>query len=335
MALDTRGKMVEPTTTTPLSSSNEKSPSGVVVVDENVEEDIGGLTRKQTSFVRGFGGMLAGLTSTIILQPFDVVKVRMQVSGAYSQSTHNYKSSFHALQSLIKNEGLTALYKGSAPNILGNALAWGTYMLGYDFIKTLLAKEGESLHPAQHLFAGVAAGNVALFAVNPVWVVKTRMILQTKHDAVQYTSMRHALSTIWKSEGIRGFYKGVLPGILGTTHGGIQFMVYEALKKKFQVDPSQTQLKTVEYLVAATVSKWCAGFATYPYQVVRSQEQMVGNTVSARGILLNIFRENGVTGFYKGVWPYMVRTVPATCIIFVAYENISQYLERELGRKRT
>eukprot|EP00056_Hartaetosiga_gracilis_P001689 m.46924 g.46924 ORF g.46924 m.46924 type:complete len:337 (+) comp10736_c0_seq4:126-1136(+) len=288
------------------------------------------LPRQHLSLVRGFGGMLAGLTSTIILQPFDVVKVRMQVSGTKTQSSHNYRNSLHAFRSLVKNEGITALYKGSAPNILGNALAWGTYMLGYDFIKTLMTEEGDNLHPAQHLASGIIAGNIALFAVNPVWVVKTRMILQTKSDATQYKSMRHAFQTIWRTEGLNGFYRGIFPGMLGTAHGGLQFMVYEALKKKFKKTPTQQKLETIDYLIAATLSKWFAGIITYPYQVVRSREQMRGNTLSALSIFKNTWREFGLRGFFKGVGPYLLRTVPATCIVFVAYENITLFLESKM-----
>lgn len=45
-------------------------------------------------------------------------------------------------------------------------------------------------------------------------------------------SPAEALAAIWRSEGLRGMYRGYLPGLAGTIHGGIQFMVYEELKQR-------------------------------------------------------------------------------------------------------
>ena len=63
---------------------------------------------------------------------------------------------------------------------------------------------------------------------------------------------------------------GIVPGIVGTTHGGFQFVAYEDLKKRFNRRANrhaEAQLATWEYIVCATTSKIFAGTVTYPYQV--------------------------------------------------------------------
>ena len=40
-----------------------------------------------------------------------------------------------------------------------------------------------------------------------------------------------ALGLIWRQEGLPGFYRGILPGLLGVSHGALQFMAYEEMKK--------------------------------------------------------------------------------------------------------
>lgn len=62
------------------------------------------------------------------------------------------------------------------------------------------------------------------------WVVKTRMCLQVNTaggTAGNYNSVGHALRTILQTEGVAGLYAGLLPGLFGTLHGAVQFMVYE------------------------------------------------------------------------------------------------------------
>ncbi|CDQ92715.1 unnamed protein product [Oncorhynchus mykiss] len=57
-----------------------------------------------------FGG-LAGMGATVFVQPLDLVKNRMQLSGQGGKA-REYKTSFHALASILKNEGLGGIYTG-------------------------------------------------------------------------------------------------------------------------------------------------------------------------------------------------------------------------------
>lgn len=79
----------------------------------------------------------------------------------------------------------------------------------------------------------------------------------------------------------------------------------------------------------STVSKCIATVITYPYQVVRSRLQDIrGDSTgqayrSVRDVLARIFRYEGWLGLYKGLGPNLIRTLPGTCVTFVAYEQIS------------
>ena len=50
---------------------------------------------------------------------------------------------------------------------------------------------------------------------------------------MRYTGLTDGLVNLFRYEGVRGLYKGYLPGLFGTSHGAIQFMVYEELKKAY------------------------------------------------------------------------------------------------------
>jgi len=45
-----------------------------------------------------------------------------------------------------------------------------------------------------------------------------------------YSGMTDALRKVWRLEGIRGLYRGFVPGMFGVSHGAIQFMTYEEMK---------------------------------------------------------------------------------------------------------
>lgn len=73
---------------------------------------------------------------------------------------------------------------------------------------------------------------------NPIWLIKTRMQLQMrnaseKHNIKPYTGMVDAVRTIIREEGFLALYRGSGPAFLLTSHGGVQFVVYEYLKKHF------------------------------------------------------------------------------------------------------
>lgn len=78
---------------------------------------------------------------------------------------------------------------------------------------------------------------------NPIWIAKTRLCLQyeTLSNGASATAtltssrltMWRCLREIWQAEGIRGFYRGMVPGMLGVTSGALQFLLYEQLRNQY------------------------------------------------------------------------------------------------------
>ncbi|MXQ94460.1 hypothetical protein E5288_WYG022397 [Bos mutus] len=152
---------------------------------------------------------------------------------------------------------------------------------GYNAIKSYKTEgRAERLEATEYLISAAEAGAMTLCITNPLWVTKTRLMLQ--YDSVvnasqrQYKGMFDTLVKIYKYEGVRGLYKGFIPGLFGTSHGALQFMAYELLKLKYNQHINrlpEAQLSTVEYISVAALSKIFAVAATYPYQVIRARLQ--------------------------------------------------------------
>jgi len=180
--------------------------------------------------------------------------------------------------------------------------------------------------------AAAEAGVATLILTNPIWVVKTRLCLQygtipeaKLSENKHYRGMIDALVKTYRYEGIRGLYKGFVPGVFGVSHGALQFMAYEEMKNSYNSYrklPIDSKLSTWEYLSFAALSKLFAATATYPYQVVRARLQdQYRDYAGVLDVIRQTWRYEGLRGFYKGLSPYMIHVTPNICLVFLIYEK--------------
>ncbi|KAJ1677483.1 hypothetical protein EV182_006080, partial [Spiromyces aspiralis] len=76
----------------------------------------------------------------------------------------------------------------------------------------------------------MVAGAATSTATNPIWILKTRFMTQTTFTQHQYSGLADAVCQIWRTEGIKGFYKGLGISLVGVSHVVVQFPLYERLK---------------------------------------------------------------------------------------------------------
>ncbi|XP_015930966.1 solute carrier family 25 member 32 isoform X2 [Parasteatoda tepidariorum] len=287
-------------------------------------------------------GISGGVTSTLVLHPLDLLKIRFAVNDGQLLTRPNYQGLGNAVSTIIREEGIRGLYRGVTPNCWGAGASWGFYFLFYNAIKAYMTdtddKSKITLGPGSHMLAAAEAGVITLFITNPIWVVKTRMCLQYQPCSTasslppskHYNGMLDALSKVYRHEGIPGMYKGLVPGMFGVSHGALQFMAYEELKKKYISYyhlPLDDKLGTAQYLSFAALSKLFAASVTYPYQVIRARLQDQYKEYSGvLEVIKRTWRFEGLKGYYKGIVPNMLKVTPATAITFVVYENTSKYL---------
>ncbi|XP_070172570.1 solute carrier family 25 member 32 [Polyergus mexicanus] len=290
---------------------------------------------KYECFVAGISG---GVVSTLMLHPLDLIKIRFAVNDGQTNAGPRYNGLRSAMVQIVKTEGVRGLYRGVTPNVLGSGSSWGFYFFFYNTIKTSIqgGNSKKPLGPSMHMFAAADAGVLTLLMTNPIWVVKTRLCLQYAEDvnvaeSKKYRGMIDALKKIYRTEGIRGLYKGLVPGLFGVSHGAIQFMVYEEMKNKYYNYlnvPIDTKLSTTEYIVFAAMSKLLAAASTYPYQVVRARLQDHHHDYRGTWHCIQCtWRYESWRGFYKGLSVNLTRVTPATVITFVIYENMFHYLQ--------
>ncbi|XP_077248000.1 folate transporter 1 isoform X2 [Tasmannia lanceolata] len=212
----------------------------------------------------------------------------------------------------------------------------------------LRGSEEQMLSPGLHLLSAAEAGSLVCLFTNPIWLVKTRLQLQTPlHQSRPYSGFSDALRTILKEEGWPALYKGIGPSLFLVSHGAIQFTVYEELRRlaihikckegKKNI-ANEDKLNSVDYAMLGASSKVAAILLTYPYQVIRARLQQRPNSdgipkyMDSWHVVKETIRFEGIRGFYRGITSNLLKNVPAASITFVVYENVLHLFR--LSRRR-
>ncbi|CAD6573356.1 MAG: hypothetical protein CYPHOPRED_005128 [Cyphobasidiales sp. Tagirdzhanova-0007] len=301
-------------------------------------------TRNKWNILRGseslISGAGAGLVSSIVTCPLDVVKTRLQARGGmlHVGSVGSVDGLVGILNGIYRSDGLKGLYTGLAPTIYGYLPTWAIYFTVYDRVKaSLTAKRGISnaqQSPLIHVTAAMTGGAVGTVITNPLW---------TQSLDPQRTRYRHtidAVRQIYQNEGLRAFYKGLVPSLFGITHVAVQFPLYEKLKSLNQ--QGNEQLPSHKILFCSSFSKAIASITTYPHEVVRTRLQIqrssrppgpteTSTRLPHRGIadvIRQIGREEGFRGFYRGLGVNLIRTVPSAALTILTYELLMRNLHK-------
>lgn len=293
--------------------------------------------------IETIAGLTAGLASTIIVHPLDIIKTRMQLDTSAHPLLNSSRSVF---QDILRNEGptrISALYRGLTPNLVGNSAGWGLYFLWYkqgqDLVRYMRGYNKEQpMTNVDYLTASAGAGALSAILTNPIWVIKTRMISTSSATQGAYPGMVAGITSIWKIEGLRGYFHGLVPALFGVSHGALYFLAYENIKRWQRARNEDHQLSNTDTIIGSALSKVFAGTSTYPSQVVRSRLQTYdpSATVVTKGpgikkLIKDIWKHEGFLGFYKGLVPNLARVVPSTCVTFLVYENMKWALPRFLN----
>ncbi|EHK98958.1 putative mitochondrial 2-oxoglutarate/malate carrier protein [Glarea lozoyensis 74030] len=177
-----------------------------------------------TPFMRAalpfINGGAAGMVATTVIQPIDMIKVRLQLAGE-GVKTGPKPSPLSVTREIIAAGKVMDLYTGLSAGLLRQAV-YTTARLGFfdTFMKklTVRAKEkGTQIGFAERAAAGLSAGGLAAMIGNPADLALIRMQsdgLKPLAERKNYTSVIHALQSIAKSEGVGALWAGAAPTVV-------------------------------------------------------------------------------------------------------------------------
>ncbi|XP_028163750.1 mitochondrial thiamine pyrophosphate carrier-like [Ostrinia furnacalis] len=301
-------------------------------------------------------GGASGAITRAIAQPLDVLKIRfqLQLEPIKHGSNSKYNSVVQAVSSIVKEEGLYALWSGHVPaQFLSISFGVVQFAIFEKLSQVCQRSDPQFFMNNRHWInftnGGVAA-TIATVASFPFDTVRTRLIAEQKTKRA-YKGFVDAFSTMVKTEGVGALYKGLVP-TLGqiAPHAGIQFAVYKLLTDNIlnQIEFFQRQVNVssaVESsLIANLISGSIAGFVAktliYPFDLVKKRMQIqgfqehrkgFGRQMYCRGFLdcikLTILEE-GFLALYKGYLPSTYKAVLVSALHFAVYDEVKHFLMR-------
>lgn len=118
---------------------------------------------------------------------------------------------------------------------------------------------------------------------------------------------------------------------------GIYFWVYEGMKRLLDVNADNAAWKL---LVAGGMAGTVSWTSIYPIDVVKSRLQMQYQKSNENmGILLDrpytsikdcvvrSYKAEGISVFFRGLWPTIIRGFPVNAITFYCYEIVMDFLK--------
>ncbi|CAH1783935.1 unnamed protein product [Owenia fusiformis] len=190
------------------------------------------------SFLAGGG---AGLAVDISLFPLDTIKTRLQ-----------------SAQGFYNAGGFRGIYSGLPSAAIGSVPTAAAFFLTYESMKHLLSpmlsghaavslshslaascgevkywsvRQGSPVEAWQSSICGAIAGGLAAGITTPLDVAKTRIMLAHKTSAIAQGHILFAMQTIYKENGIRGLFAGIIPRMMWISIGGAIFLgVYDKIK---------------------------------------------------------------------------------------------------------
>ncbi|PHH64745.1 hypothetical protein CDD81_4007 [Ophiocordyceps australis] len=189
-------------------------------------------------------GLAAGVTEAVaVVTPMEVVKIRLQAqhhSMADPLDIPKYRNAAHALYTVVREEGVGALYRGVSLTALrqgsNQAVNFTAYSYFKEYLQRIQPQYKDALPSWQTTIIGLVSGAMGPLSNAPIDTIKTRLQKTPAQPGVSaWKRIAQISSDMFKQEGFHAFYKGITPRIMRVAPGqAVTFTVYEYLKDKLE-----------------------------------------------------------------------------------------------------
>ncbi|WFD39120.1 uncharacterized protein MJAP1_002091 [Malassezia japonica] len=167
-------------------------------------------TKEKTQSLSLLTGCFAGATESLIVVPFELVKIRLQDKS----QAHLYHGPADVVRAIVKQSGWSGLYNGIGSTMIRHVLWNGGYFASIFKIQQMLPKaENRSEAMRNSLISGTTGGFIGTVLNTPADVIKTRIQNADRVPGVapKYRGTFSGMLLILREEGPAALYKGFAP----------------------------------------------------------------------------------------------------------------------------
>ncbi|KAL5253886.1 hypothetical protein ACHWQZ_G013598 [Mnemiopsis leidyi] len=266
----------------------------------------------ESAAVSFVGGACSGLVCTVLFQPLDFIKTQLQANRSSSKVQHLFSSRAQLYRGLVERAWWIGLRPSLAKTIPGVAC----YFVTLSQIKKMC---GTNLGPVSVVVMGALSRTITVVVVQPLTLIKTRY----ESGRFGYKSIHGAVQAIVAEEKLHGLYRGLGATIVrDAPFSGIYLAFYSHLKLHTFAGSDSVASTTLSGLVAGSL----ASLITHPADVIKTRIQIDNTTQrgSLRHIVPKIYQEGGVSGFYSGFAPRLVRRTLVSATAWLVYEEVKK-----------
>ena len=298
-------------------------------------------------------GLCSGLTSSILLQPADLLKTRVQQS-------HHTAALIPTIKSILSSSNpIRGLWRGTLPSALRTGFGSALYFTSLNALRQGLAQNGApsllanasgvgaksttttsalpKLSNSANLATGAAARVAAGFVMMPVTVLKVRY----ESDYYAYRSLYGAGRDIVRTEGVRGLFSGFgATAARDAPYAGLYVVLYEQLKRylaslssPLSGDGLITSSSSINF-VSGGLAAGLATATTNPFDAVKTRVQLMpgkyGNMLRALNLMI---REDGVRSLFGGLGLRIGRKALSSALAWTVYEELVLRAENQWTAK--
>jgi solute carrier family 25 (mitochondrial uncoupling protein), member 8/9 len=273
----------------------------------------------------------------VLTIPIDTTKVRLQIlkKSANANSNAVPTSMLGMMQTIVKEEGFRALYKGLVPAI-HRQLLFASLRVGlYAQISAFFVRPGEQ-HSSllTKILSGLVSGAVGITIASPTDLVKVRFQsdrILGPNQTPRYKGVFHAYSTIIKTEGFLGLWTGLGPNIIRNSIINSSELVAYDVAKEYLLLSLGLQDNFFTHFLSGAFAGLIATIIGNPVDVVKTRV-MAGSSASAQpnanivykgalDCIVKTFQNEGILAFYQGVIPMFYRLTGWNILMFIGFEQ--------------
>lgn len=269
-------------------------------------------------------GSFSGTFSTVLFQPLDLVKTRLQnPTTAVINGRHGALSMVAIFTNILQQEHVRGLWRGMMPSLTRCVPGVGLYFCSVDYIKTHYFSN-KTPSPLQSVAIGMIARCMSGAALIPITVVKTRV----ESGVYGYQGIGGALKEIYRTEGIRGMTCGLVPTLFrDAPFSGLYLMFYTQAKLMVPEEMWNTPYASPIHFTCGVSAGILASVVTQPADVLKTKMQLYPTKFNGLwSVVVYVHGKYGLQGYFKGMVPRMLRRTLMAAMAWTLYEQISTAL---------